>query len=360
MNRNKTRAVWMAALLASVAGCQKSPEPAPKAAAAASAEDASQSGQDRAEQAGRALLGARAPAMTLTTIDGETIDLRKLYGKKPVYLKFWATWCTPCLEQMPHFEQHYEALGDRFAVIAVNTGFSETLEGVKAYRERHGLKMPIVIDDGRLAAALNLRVTPQHVVIDRSGRIVYVGHLADAKLEAALTSAEARAPSEAAPPQGQAPAQAAAAPTTGAPNVVPLLGGGAFPLRDPQGRRPTALLFFTPWCEGYLAQRQPETGVRCQRAREAAERLSAAGGARWLGVASGLWANTGDLGDYRKRTGAAIPLSLDATGALFRAYHVTAIPTVVVIGPDGRELSRHSGDLGQLESQLNMTREHGR
>ena len=50
-------------------------------------------GQDRAEAAGKELWGSAAPRMVLKTIDGDTIDLRDLYGKKAVYLKFWATWC---------------------------------------------------------------------------------------------------------------------------------------------------------------------------------------------------------------------------------------------------------------------------
>ena len=138
-----------------------------------------ESGEDRAEFAGKALIGQRAPSLKLKTIDGKTIDLGKLYGHKPVYLKFWATWCTYCLAQMPHFERTFETLGNDIEVIAVNTNFNETPQGIASYRDRHGLKMPIVIDDGRLASALNLRVTPQHVLIGRDGRITYVGHLAD-------------------------------------------------------------------------------------------------------------------------------------------------------------------------------------
>lgn len=53
------------------------------------------------------ILGTPAPAIKLTTIDGDTIDLSELYGKKAVYLKFWATWCIPCRAQMPHFENVY-------------------------------------------------------------------------------------------------------------------------------------------------------------------------------------------------------------------------------------------------------------
>src|ERR1700736_2111157 len=150
---------------------------------------AATTGQQLAESAGRSLIGKPAPRLVVTTIDGETIDLGRLYGQQAVYLKFWATWCVPCREQMPHFERTYESAGSDLEVIAVNAGFNDSIDDVRKYRKQLGIRMPIVIDDGTLGAALNLRVTPQHVVIGRDGRIQYVGHLANDRLEAALQAA---------------------------------------------------------------------------------------------------------------------------------------------------------------------------
>jgi thiol-disulfide isomerase/thioredoxin len=137
------------------------------------------------------LLGAPAPAVKLTTIDGQTIDLGRLYGHKAVYLKFWATWCVPCREQMPHFEHTYEQAGSDLEVIAINAGFNDSVEDIRTYRQKLGLKMPIVLDDGSLGGALNLRVTPQHLVIGRDGKILYIGHFVDDRLETALKTARA-------------------------------------------------------------------------------------------------------------------------------------------------------------------------
>ncbi len=97
---------------------------------AAAALGAGSSGEQRAQQAGRALIGTPAPRLVLKTIDGETIDLKRLYGRQAVYLKFWATWCVPCRQQMPHFEHTYETAGPDLAVIAINAGFNDSLEEV--------------------------------------------------------------------------------------------------------------------------------------------------------------------------------------------------------------------------------------
>jgi len=149
-------------------------------------------GQQRAEAAGHDLLGTPAPRLVLKTIDGDTIDLGGLYGKKAVYLKFWATWCVPCRQQMPHFQHTYETAGADLAVIAVNVGFNDSVEAIRKYQKQLGITMPIVFDgDAAIAGAFNVRVTPQHIVIGRDGRIRYVGHLADERLDAALIAARA-------------------------------------------------------------------------------------------------------------------------------------------------------------------------
>lgn len=298
-----------------------------------------QSGQQRAEAAGLSLVGTPAPRMVLRTIDGRTIDLAGLYGRKAVYLKFWATWCVPCREQMPHLKQTYAGAGGDLAVIAISVGFDETVADVRKYRREMGLKMPIVFDDGTLAEAFRLRVTPQHVVIGRDGRILYVGHEANAKLDAALLAARretgAAVVAAAAPGRevhydvgDRVPASATAT-----------LAGGSFTL--PQPGRPTALVFLSPWCETYLADSRPALAQSCRAVREQVAALSAgAGRVRWLGIASGLWANREELATYRDAHRLGMPLALDASGALFRRFRVSHVPTVLLFDDSGRIVRR--------------------
>lgn len=314
------------------------------------------SGQQRAEAAGHGLVGTPAPRLKLTTIDGQTIDLGALYGKKAVYLKFWATWCVPCREQMPHFERSFEQAGPDLAVIAINVGFEDSVAQVRKYRREVGLKMPIVFDgDGSLGEAFNLRVTPQHIVIGRDGRIAYVGHEVNASLEAALKAARHVAPAQLVAASGTAPAKDAGkalgmfAATT--------LDGDVFRVPADGQAQPTVLVFLSPWCESYLADSRPALAAQCRAMREQVTALGTTRGVRWLGIASGLWADRADLDAYRKRYGVAVPLALDADGALFRRFGVRRVPTVLLSDAQGRIVRRieKPGDLAAALQALGQT-----
>jgi len=298
-------------------------------------------GQERAEEAGKALIGSPAPRMVVKTIDGDTIDLGALYGKKAVYLKFWATWCVPCRQQMPHFEHTYETAGPDLAVIAIDAGFNDSLEEIQRYRRALGITMPIVLDDGQLGAALNLRVTPQHIVIGRDGRIQYVGHLADARLDAALVAARQPGLPNA---SGSAPALVES-PRIDVGDRLPAqsvttLDGKPFVFRTPATPRPTVLVFLSPWCESYLATTRPAISASCRRTREQVSALAQNQHVRWLGVASGLWASAEDLRKYRDDYKVRIPLTLDESGKLFRAFRVTDVPTVLIADAQGKLILR--------------------
>lgn len=334
-----TRTLCLAALLVA---CQHDPQPASKPAPAATPDP----GEQRAVTAGEKLVGTPAPAMTVTTLDGAQLDLAKLYGGKPVYLKFWATWCVPCKAQMPGFEQTFEKLGDQLQVIAVNAGLDDDPAAVRAFRDKFGLRMPIVVDDGRLAAALNLQVTPQHVLIGRDARIAFVGHLDGERLDRAIHDVIAQ------------PASTAVAPAPFAlkPAFRPGDAVGALPARDLDGEaidlgkpgRPRGLIMFDAYCETYLADKLPATAQACQRVREAIQPIATRGDVEWIGVAGNVWTDAGDLTEYRAKHAIKYPLIFDADGALHRAFGVRNVPTVVfvdaqgkvarVVGPDDRDL----------------------
>jgi peroxiredoxin len=317
------------------------------------------SGQQRAEAAGHDLVGSPAPRMILETIDGNTLDLGSLYGKKAVYLKFWATWCVPCREQMPHFEHAYETEGSDLVVIAVNAGFNDSIEDVRTYRQKLGIKMPIVMDDGTLGAALNLRVTPQHVVIGRDGRIQYVGHLADERLDAAVEAARRAPATKVSAVKGQAgiigvKGVGAAAAGERAPQFsMTTIDGSLFKLQDPTEARPTALVFLSPWCESYLATSRSTIAANCREVREQVDALAMQNArVRWLGIASGIWATPDELSQYQREHKVKIALTLDESGTLFHTFGVMNVPTVLIIDTRGIIRTRIEGSDAQLPAKL--------
>jgi peroxiredoxin len=337
---NTVKAICCLALFCGAAGVTPAPAEA--------------TGQQRAHAAAQAILGAPAPRLRLETIDGETIDLGALYGKKAVYLKFWATWCVPCRQQMPHFEHAYETAGADMAVIGINVGFNDSVDAVRAYRKQLGITMPIVFDDGSLGNAFHLRVTPTHIIIGRDGRIRYVGHLADPELDAALVAARALTAHRT---QRAATAHGDLAPI-GVGDLLPLrslrtLDGPQFELRGSSARQTlTVLVFLSPWCESYLAATRPDASAACRGTREQSSALSGDPRLRWLGIASGLWANSQDLRQYRTQYKVTIPLTLDASGQVFRTFRVNEVPTILIADAGGRIVRRLEGSAAQDAAAL--------
>jgi quercetin dioxygenase-like cupin family protein/peroxiredoxin len=304
------------------------------------------------------VVGQPAPPVTVTTIDGEKIDLGKLYGNKPVYLKFWATWCVPCRQQMPGFEKLYERLGDQIQFVAVNVGYNDDDAAVRAYRAKTGIRMPIVVDDGLLDALFSLRVTPQHMLIGRDGRFVYVGHLADEQIDAAVQKALAQ-PASAPPVAAQ---MAAASQRILKPGDVvngleaTTSTGTRVSLGASHDGRVRAVVFFFTWCESYLSQSQPQTGKACERVRENVDRLAQDHDVHWLGIAGGPWSTAEDLADYQSTTKTKLPIALDPTGTLFRSFGVRNIPAIALIDSNGRLVRVLGPDDQDIEGAIRAAR----
>jgi hypothetical protein len=238
------------------------------------------------------------------------------------------------------------------AVIAIDVGFNDSIEQVRRYQRQLGITMPMVFDgDGQAAAAFHLRVTPQHIVIGRDGRVQYVGHLADQRLDAAL--AAARAPGVAAGPaagggeRGPSGEQHFRVGDQLPERSARILDGRAFEFQKPDSHRPTVIVFLSPWCETYLATTRPQVSANCRTAREQVDTLVRDRPVRWLGIASGLWAAPSDLRAYRAEYKVAIPLTLDESGAWFRAFEVTNVPTVIVADAHGKIVQRIEPDDAQ-------------
>jgi thiol-disulfide isomerase/thioredoxin len=91
-------------------------------------------------------ISANTDTLILENEAGQIVKFENFLGKKPVYLKFWATWCKPCMEQMPHFQHAYEQYGDKIQFVAINIDLNDDAHSVAKVKERFSLSMPLFTD----------------------------------------------------------------------------------------------------------------------------------------------------------------------------------------------------------------------
>ena len=111
-----------------------------------------------------------APDFQLQNLDGQTVSLSDFRGK-PVLLNFWASWCGPCVYEMPYIQQaHDEWAGKGLMVFAVNQG--ESLSRVRKFLEEHNFSMPVLLDTN-IEVGQKYRVVgiPTTYFIDKDGVI---------------------------------------------------------------------------------------------------------------------------------------------------------------------------------------------
>lgn len=115
-----------------------------------------------------AQIGSTAPDFTLT--DGQkTVQLSQLRGK-PVLLNFWATWCPPCVQEVPDLVALQQQMGDKLVVLAVSMDVDEG-----AYKSFTSKRMPGVLtvqDPSHKSSTLyGTFAYPETYLIDRNGKI---------------------------------------------------------------------------------------------------------------------------------------------------------------------------------------------
>jgi peroxiredoxin len=97
-------------------------------------------------------IGQQAPDFTLKGEDGRPIKLSDYRGKL-VFLNFWATWCLPCVEEMPEMEKLNKTFKDRkFQMLAVSV--DTDWDVVKQFYKAHNLTIPAALDPGHQISGL--------------------------------------------------------------------------------------------------------------------------------------------------------------------------------------------------------------
>jgi thiol-disulfide isomerase/thioredoxin len=137
-----------------------------------------EAGDDPADRVPLAV-GAALPAVALKGLDGKPIDL-KSYAGRVLVIDFWATWCGPCLTELPKLTEVYEKYKSRedFALIGISRDFEEAdLRNFLMGRPRMTWPQVVGADNGSDEAAEKFGVSgiPALFVIDKKGNVAVTG-----------------------------------------------------------------------------------------------------------------------------------------------------------------------------------------
>jgi thiol-disulfide isomerase/thioredoxin len=112
------------------------------------------------------------PPLELSAIDGRKMALEGLKGRV-VVINYWATWCEPCIDEMPSLERlRVKMKGRPFEVLAVNYG--ESAERVSRFVAKMKLTMPVLLDPYKNSVdAWKVRGLPMTFIVDAKGQVRY-------------------------------------------------------------------------------------------------------------------------------------------------------------------------------------------
>lgn len=155
-------------LLAGLGGCDR--QSGQDAQPAASAEATPAPGAfDRSHK------GSRLPDLTFTGTDGQKTRLASLAGK-PLLVNLWATWCAPCVAELPTLDALAGAKGNGLQVLAISQDLGEaSATQVKTFWNRKGLAHihPLLDPQGEASAQYQVTTLPTTIYYDAQGREVW-------------------------------------------------------------------------------------------------------------------------------------------------------------------------------------------
>ena len=118
-------------------------------------------------------VGDAVPAFTIETTAGQKLTPESLKGKV-VLLNFFATWCGPCVGEMPHLQKLHEQFKDNDKFVMVSVGREHQPDEVKQFAEKQKLTFPVAADPKRETYGLFAKqYIPRNYVIDGEGKIIF-------------------------------------------------------------------------------------------------------------------------------------------------------------------------------------------
>jgi thiol-disulfide isomerase/thioredoxin len=252
------------------------------------------------------------------TFEKQPVALQALVGKKPLYLKFWATWCLDCRRELPSLEKTYQQYRDKIAIFAVNLNINETDEAIRSLQQKNKLTIPILMDNnGTIAGNFEFKGTPFHVLINAQGEVVYTTYKDDAQLAEQLAKLASN---------GQAAIANAATHTS------------VTDISLPKGK--AVVYFSATWCDWYMKDVYPEMASNCINALQLVDNLFRSNPQLQLkAYVTHLWTEQADMAEYIKKFSITYPVIMDDDNQQFRQLKANEYPTIIVFN-DGKEVGR--------------------
>jgi thiol-disulfide isomerase/thioredoxin len=114
--------------------------------------------------------GTRAPAAFLESYDGQRWDLSR-YAGKPVFINFWATWCPPCLQEIPHLVRAADIYKDKVHIVGFTV--DSRVQEVFSTIQRFGINYPVAKVDSATVERWGAQSLPSSFLLDENQNVIW-------------------------------------------------------------------------------------------------------------------------------------------------------------------------------------------
>lgn len=117
--------------------------------------------------------GARAPELGANDMNGHRVDIASYRGSV-VVIDFWATWCEPCADSMPHLQALHTRFGSR-GLVVLGVSQDRSADAIPAFLRRHHVTFPVIHDAGNaIAGRYSPPRMPSTFIVDRTGIVRHI------------------------------------------------------------------------------------------------------------------------------------------------------------------------------------------
>lgn len=274
--------------------------------------------------------------VSATLLDGSRYSSHREDSGRPLLLKFWATWCVACLQEMPAYIQLHEEYGKQVRFLAVNVAVSDPLDRVRKTVNHYKLEMPVAYDQsGELWDRFGIVGTPSYVLLDADGRGLHRSYAHDEGLISRLDQAIGNHTQQDAPTVTEKPGEDASRSTT----ILHDIDGKAVSI-SPDEKEVLIGYHFATWCASYVSESYPELSTRCREFDKQIQALLAMDfpDTRLIGFISAYSTSAASAVKFRDARNISHPLVFDEENAYDRFFGSRDFPHITVVAGSGEVL----------------------